>query len=105
MPGGVLKLLFDRVCCLRSETPIHSQISCFLREKNANIPSFFVFVSRLFVLFFAIFVIIGSSSKDFLSKLGPMSKIFGEKVLVTHLGSTSLYALTCEYSSMWLKNA
>ena len=31
----------------------------------------------------------------FFTKMEPMSRIFGEKV--THLGSTSLYALTCEY--------
>ena len=38
----------------------------------------------------------GPCSKDFFwTKMGPMSKDFGEKV--THLGSTSPYALTCEY--------
>ena len=46
--------------------------------------------------FFRNFCEMGHSSKIFFGpKLDPYLRIFSEKV--THLGSTSLYALTCEY--------
>ena len=44
---------------------------------------------------FAIFVKWDSLVRIFLTKMGPMSEDFGEKV--THFGGTSPYALTCEH--------
>ena len=48
-----------------------------------------------FTFFFALFIKWDPLLRIFWTKMGPMSKDFWWKV--THLGSTSLYALTCEY--------
>ena len=49
----------------------------------------------LILQFFAILVKWDPLSRISLIKMGPCLRIFDEKL--THLGSTSLYALTCEY--------
>ena len=73
--------------------------NCFFKIVVTRYPFLRVFLpyKQLILWFFHDFCEMGPSSKDFFDQHGTqVLRIFGENV--THLGSTSLYALACEYS-------
>ena len=82
-PGGGTQIIFWQGLRPEVWNP-YPYLRCFLPQK------------RLFLPIFRNFCEMGPSSKDsFWPKWDPCQRILGEKV--THLGSTSPYALTCEY--------
>ena len=104
--GGVLKLFFDGVCGPRSETLTFISGFFSLKKRLISFFSKFSQIGTHFLGFFylkmADFTIFSWFLRNgilfegfFWPKWDPCLRIFAEKV--THLGGTSLYALTYEY--------